>query len=493
MKRQRNFKISSAMHGFEKEGIRITPEGFLSPTLHPEGLGSSLMNPYITTDFTEPQLEFRTSPSDTLCLSLHQLKQIHIYTTKALKDECIWPFSMPPELPAKEEDIPLAVYGSSALGKKKTVYRRGIGFRYGRRKLTISGVHYNFSLDLSWFKCDFPGKQVNDDPLSIPDCYFNIIRNLHRKIFYLTYLFGASPAFDKSFKAPGINRFKRHKSSTYYGEFVTSFRASEIGYTSEVQNQLPINYDSLEAYIKSLGYAVFTCNPDYLKISSHACNQLNPNYLQTEHELYAHFRPKQQMDSGVRLLDALEQKGVGYLELRLPDIDPEYPEGIDPYTMGFLHLMILDCLMNESPPLTNKESKEIHSAHQEIIWNGRKKGIGIIVDGKSRPFHDAGKKYCEGLYRLAEKMDQGKGSDFYQESLKRQIGKWESPELTPSGKLLSDLLDNNREFIESGVEIADKNVQYFSECKYDPDFREEIETQTLLSVKLQRKLEACEE
>ena len=103
---------------------------------------------------------------------------------------------MPPKLPAKEEDIPLAVYGSSSSGEKKTIYRRGIGLRYGRRKLTISGVHYNFSLDPSFVTHDLPGGRGNDSPLSLSGCYFHIIRNLYRKIFYFTYLFGASPAFD---------------------------------------------------------------------------------------------------------------------------------------------------------------------------------------------------------------------------------------------------------------------------------------------------------
>jgi glutamate--cysteine ligase len=32
-------------------------------------------------------------------------------------------------------------------GARKSVYRTGLGHRYGRRMQTISGIHYNFSLD----------------------------------------------------------------------------------------------------------------------------------------------------------------------------------------------------------------------------------------------------------------------------------------------------------------------------------------------------------
>ena len=42
-----------------------------------------------------------------------------------------------------DEDIPLADYGSSNTGKLKTLYRSGLGIRYGRRMQTIAGLHYN--------------------------------------------------------------------------------------------------------------------------------------------------------------------------------------------------------------------------------------------------------------------------------------------------------------------------------------------------------------
>jgi glutamate--cysteine ligase len=493
MKRKKISKTAGALHGFEKEGIRITPDGRLSQTPHPESLGSSLMHAYITTDFAEPQLEFRTPPSGSLFQALQVLKEIHVYTAKTFDGELIWPFSMPPELPEKEADIPLAVYGTSAAGKQKTVYRRGIGARYGRKRLTISGVHYNFSMDTSGFNDILPDDTTSDNAPAISDCYLHIIRNLYRKISYLTYLFGASPAFDKSLDPPGLNRFKRHKSATYYGEHATSLRASDIGYTSRVQDGLSINFNSCGDYINSLHRAVSTCNPDYLEISNRPAGQLNPNFLQAEYELYAPFRPKPlPAVPGEGQFDALKQKGVGYIELRLPDIDPGHPEGIDLYTMGFLHLSMVDCLINVSPPLFATELKDINSAHREIIWNGRKLGAMIPWDGGSRPFHDSGRKYCEGLYGLAEKLDGRDGSDFYQASLHRQVNKWNFPELTPSGKHLSDLLDNNRDFVESGIKIADENRRYFKSVESDPGIQGTIEAQTGISVKLQHELEAVD-
>jgi glutamate--cysteine ligase len=57
----------------------------------------------------------------------------------------LWVGSMPCGLPA-DENIPHRRYGSSNVGRAKSVYRMGLGHRYGRRMQTISGIHYNWSL-----------------------------------------------------------------------------------------------------------------------------------------------------------------------------------------------------------------------------------------------------------------------------------------------------------------------------------------------------------
>ena len=57
---------------------------------------------------------------------------------------------MPCMLDDNEERIRLAQYGTS-IGRFKTLYRRGLGIRYGRRMQTISGVHYNLSFPDSLF------------------------------------------------------------------------------------------------------------------------------------------------------------------------------------------------------------------------------------------------------------------------------------------------------------------------------------------------------
>lgn len=49
-------------------------------------------------------------------------------------------------------EIELAQYGTSNIGRLKTLYREGLKNRYGALMQTISGVHYNFSLPMAFWQ-----------------------------------------------------------------------------------------------------------------------------------------------------------------------------------------------------------------------------------------------------------------------------------------------------------------------------------------------------
>jgi glutamate--cysteine ligase len=136
--------LCGGLRGVEKESLRISPDGFLAQTPHPAGLGSALTNKYITTDFSEALLEFVTPAFSTTWEALRCICDIHQFTYSNLGDEMLWTASMPCRIPANLE-IPLARYGTSNVGRMKTIYRRGLGYRYGRQMQLIAGVHFNYS------------------------------------------------------------------------------------------------------------------------------------------------------------------------------------------------------------------------------------------------------------------------------------------------------------------------------------------------------------
>ncbi len=131
--------------GIEKESLRVRPDGMLATTPHPARLGSALTHPFVTTDFSESQVELITGVHTSAQACLDELTEIHQIVYRAIGDELLWVASMPCRLPA-DDAIPLGRYGTSNVGRAKTVYRMGLSHRYGRRMQTISGIHYNFSL-----------------------------------------------------------------------------------------------------------------------------------------------------------------------------------------------------------------------------------------------------------------------------------------------------------------------------------------------------------
>ena len=57
--------LAGGKRGLEKESLRITREGRLTTTPHPQAWGSALTHPYITTDYSEALPEFITPPLTT--------------------------------------------------------------------------------------------------------------------------------------------------------------------------------------------------------------------------------------------------------------------------------------------------------------------------------------------------------------------------------------------------------------------------------------------
>ena len=144
-------RIFEGKIGLEKESLRVTPDGFLAKTPHPfKG------NPNIVRDFCENQVEINTTPEDSPQKAVEQLFLHTKYirdTLKALDEpELLWTFSNPPYI-RNEEDIPIAQY--EGVERQKTEYREYLADRYGRYKMTFSGIHYNYSFSEELLKASY--------------------------------------------------------------------------------------------------------------------------------------------------------------------------------------------------------------------------------------------------------------------------------------------------------------------------------------------------
>ncbi len=410
--------------GIEKESLRALPGGGLALTPHPLSLGSALTHPHITTDYSESQLELITGVHAGVDEALRELTEIHQAVYRALGDERLWVSSMPCGLPA-DETIPIGRYGSSNVGRAKSVYRMGLGQRYGRRMQTISGIHYNWSL---------PGVST--------DGYFGAIRNFRREGWLLLYLFGASPALCHSFvhgRDHGLQPLAEH---TLYLPHATSLRMGRLGYQSDAQASIAVSYNCLESYAASLQAALSSPYPAYEAIGVQTpggdYNQLSTSLLQIENEFYSTIRAKRVIRSGERPLHALRERGVEYIEVRLMDLDPFEPVGIGADAIRVLDAFLLHCLHSDSPHDTPDEIAANGRNQHRVAARGREPGLMLEHwQGGERSLADWARQILAGCAVQADALDAAHGGSAYRDALRRVGERLERPELCPSARVLA--------------------------------------------------------
>lgn len=474
-------------HGIERETLRIDHKGNLALSPHPETLGRALTHKFITTDFSEAQLELVTNPYKSPHEAINQLEAIHSFVARGMADdELMWPFSMPPVLP-KEDKIPLAQYGRSATGLKKTKYREGLSHRYGRKMQTVSGTHYNFSFsDQFWnFMYKQFAKPGEDKIQFISSAYLHMARNFQRFSWLNTYLFGAAPIVHKSYLTKKYHFMKRYGFSSFYGQYATSFRLSEVGYYSRVQAQLPVSYNSLDEYIRDLKHAISTPSPKYKNIKG----GLNENILQIEAEHYSRIRPKQPPRKGETVLQAIKKRGIKYLEVRSVDINPYEPSGLACDQICFLKVFLLYCLFKESPAITEAENKAININQGRVAVYGRKPGLTIIQRGREVDMRATAEKMLLEMEPLLDLLDRHYQDNPCSASFNMQFEKLRDSSLTPSAQILQDLKHSRKSYIDFGLELARKHKEELLNKKIEQPLLEELQTETIDSFKKQENIE----
>ena len=457
---ERVFAVRGLRRGIERESLRITPEGRLSPLDHPRQLGAALTHANITTDYSESLMEFITPVSDSLDILLAQLGDIHRFSQQNLGEERLWPLSMPCFI-GGEESIRLAQYGSSNIGRLKTLYRQGLHHRYGSMMQVIAGVHFNFSMpDSFWSEWQQLQPSESCQCKLISDSYMGLIRNVYRFGWLIPYLFGASPALCSSFlqgRDTGLP-FQQVGKGTLYLPYATSLRLSDLGYTNKSQASLNISHSSLHEYLTSVRKALATKESAFADLGvkvGDEYRQLNDHVLQLENELYAPIRPKRTPRSSERALVALERRGIDYIELRTLDINPFTPLGVEIQQLRFLDLFLVWCLLRPSPMLEPAEIERNRQNMSRVALEGRRPGLQLLTAQGEQPLREWSEQLFDELQMVAQLLDRANGRVHYQLALQAQREKLADPDKTLSAQLLTHLLQNNLDSAEFGRQQAE--------------------------------------
>ncbi|AJC48598.1 glutamate--cysteine ligase [Allofrancisella guangzhouensis] len=364
------------LRGIEREALRIYGDGNLSCSEHPQSLGHKLTNSSITVDFSENLLEIITKPHKNIDMALYELTTLSAFTLQSVpEEEFILNTSMP--LSAIEAQIKEANFGGSNSGRMKQVYRKGLSARYGKIMQIIAGIHYNFSFDKSLIL-----RKAIELGISNSDVYFGVINNYFEYMWLLPYLFGSSPICAKTSVKKKPEYLIDLDEEFYAGEFSTSLRMSDLGYTSPAQKDLSISYYNVKAYVKDMLNATVTEIEQYKEIGLYDTEgkriQLNQSILQIENEYYSPIRPKQIGKRGERPACALSNRGVEYIEVRVLDVDLFDKNGISKNTALFVEAMLMSCLMQEFKGYSQRRVDLGKQNLKNVAVQGRKPNLELV-------------------------------------------------------------------------------------------------------------------
>lgn len=465
----RRTMIAGRRVGLEKESLRINVETGLAQTPHPAVFGSALTHPYVTTDYSEALLELVTPPLGSPEAALSFLDELNVFVHQGLDEEMLWANSMPCVV-KNDDSIPVARYGASNVGRMKTIYRLGLGYRYGRSMQTIAGIHVNYSLSKEWFT---RLREIENGGRETPSAfrsrrYMDMIRNLLRLAWVIPYLFGASPAICRNF-IDTTGTLSYFDDNTLFQPCACSLRMGDIGYQNNLESKVGnrVSYNSLAEYIHGLHHAVTTPHAAYQNIGVEVGDQyrqLNANVLQIENEHYASLRPKRVCGKEEMLLPALAAHGVDYVELRSLDLCSLRPLGMNDKQIAFLEMLCLHCLLADSPKISSSEEEIIRHNETTVAHYGRQKDLMLVQTKNDRQrLSEWGLTLCEQMTAVCDLLDGACTGTLYRQSLSHHRELFRQPAQTPSARMLDEMHANREGFSEFVWRRSVQNHQYYKQ------------------------------
>lgn len=428
--------IDQARFGIEREGQRVDLAGNLAKTDHPAIFGDRSYHPYIQTDFSETQTEMITPVTDSIPELFQYLAAVYDVTARSIpKEEMIWPLSMPPALPEKDEEIIIAKLKNF----EDVLYRRYLAKEYGKRKQMVSGIHFNFEFGDELLRTLFSHQEEFQDFSEFKtELYLKTARNFLRYRWMITYLFGASPMSEKNYF---INE-------SHPQEPVRSIRNSALGYTNHPN--VKVSYASMKQYLADIE------------------RMIEEGKLSEEKEFYTPLRFR----GGKKVAD-LAKTGVRYIELRNIDLNPYARLGINPEQVRFLQLFLMYMLWTEE-----KEDSDQWVAEGTT----RNNKVALEQPSDQTEFHQEGREILEGMKQMLVELDWLDSLYLVEDALTQM----DHPEQTLAAKLYQEAQLSSQQ--EVAVALGH---QYYKESHERPyqlaGFREmELSTQIFMFDAIQK-------
>ena len=371
-----NAQLWGGTFGLERETLRVTADGYMAQSPHPFP-----NDPHIVKDFCENQAEINTGVHDTAQGAIDELSEHSKRLTAEInkRGERLWLYSNPPAI-KNEDDIPVALYEGDQQGKHS--YRLYLAEKYGKYKMTLSGIHVNYSLSEEMLQYSFSHSSYSDFIKFKNHAYLRLAQGLLNYGWLINLLLSASPVCDGSYFSP------ERLGETVITEYA-SIRCGKEGYWN---NFTPIlSYDDILAYADSIQH------------------YLNKGALASVGELYYPIRLK---PKGANRLNNLVQNGVNHIELRNIDLNSFAESGLDVRDLQFLELLILWIYANYNDKLSdNDQIRVVENLKNAALYdidgttiNGKEtlRKAGLRVLGEMKAFYGEREELEYQIQKLTE-------------------------------------------------------------------------------------------
>jgi len=446
-------KLLLGNFGIERETLRVDEKGKLALTKHPVAFGDKIRNPYITTDFSESQIELITPPINGIERVYKALNSLYDITAMELKDEYLWPQSMPCNIP-NDEEIPIAEYNSEEIGENASNYRKHLLKKYGGKKQLISGIHYNFSFNEDLIKELYKLIGNNKSYREFRDeLYLKTVRNYLRYRWILIYLLGGTSIIHESFKNTIDGELDRLSEDGYSNIGTVSYRNSEHGYKNQIT--LYPNYNTVNDYVESINSFV------------------KDNVIKSHKELYAQIRVKAYDNDN--FLDSLKKDGINYLEIRSIDINPFEKCGISKEDLEFINIFTLYCLITKESDFKNWQ-EEAEENQNNIALYGLNEDTIIYRNGKARRRNKIAIEILDEIREMSAALNLNK-----EDIIDNMIAKFEDSTLTYSYKITK--LVEKEGYINAHMNLAKAYKKEAFDKRFILEGYEDLELSTQILLK----------
>ncbi len=179
--------------------------------------------------------------------------------------------------------------------------------------------------------------------------------------------------------------------------------------------------------------------------------------------------------------------------MRLLDLDPFEPIGIDAMTLRLLDVFLLHCLLSDSPPDTPEEIAALGRNQNLVAARGREPGLRLEQGSQSVLLAEWAAALLAAYAPIADRLDQVDGGDHYARALATAQAALTDFGQLPSARVLDAIRTRHDDSFIDFVRAQSLQTRHtLLELPYPPELADHFAQLAAASVAAQKHIEATD-